>query len=173
MVSRDWCHMSFGIIAEGVLTGYSQNPSQSLRYLRSWAVTLRLRKTPASHPEVVFNAGDDDNNNNNNNDNNNDHDDHDDDNDNDISDNDIINNNNNNNNNNSNNNNNWLTNLCDNYRQKKVNELKHNFKLGNIIAVKFKLVFLSIPLLTFEGFLVGLALSPPVKLTHPSLGFRF
>ena len=97
----------------------------------------------------MFNAGDDDNNNNNN-DNNNDHDDHDDDNDNDISDNDI-NNNNNNNNNNSNNNNNWLTNLCDNYRQKKVNELKHNFKLGNIIAVKFKLVFLSIPLLTFEG----------------------
>ena len=95
----------------------------------------------------MFNAGDDDNNNNNNNDNNNDHDD---DNDNDISDNDI-NNNNNNNNNNSNNNNNWLTNLCDNYRQKKVIELKHNFKLGNIIAVKFKLVFLSIPLLTFEG----------------------
>ena len=93
----------------------------------------------------MFNAGDDDNNNNN--DNNNDHD-HDDDNDNDISDNDI---NNNNNNNNSNNNNNWLTNLCDNYRQKKVNELKHNSKLGNIIAVKFKLVFLSIPLLTFEG----------------------
>ena len=86
----------------------------------------------------MFNAGDDDNNNDNNND-------HDDDNDNDISDNDI------NNNNNSNNNNNWLSNLCDNYRQKKVNELKHNFKLGNIIAVKFKLVFLSIPLLTFEG----------------------
>ena len=39
VVSRDWCHMSFGIIAEGVLTGYSQNPSQSLRHLRSWAVT--------------------------------------------------------------------------------------------------------------------------------------
>ena len=26
VVSRDWCHMSFGIIAESVITGYSQNP---------------------------------------------------------------------------------------------------------------------------------------------------
>ena len=63
VVSRDWCHMSFGIIAESVLTGYSQNPSQSLRHLRSRVVTWCLKKTPASHPKAVFN--DDINNNNN------------------------------------------------------------------------------------------------------------
>ena len=30
VVSNDWCHMSFGIIADSVFTGYSQNPSQSI-----------------------------------------------------------------------------------------------------------------------------------------------
>ena len=39
VVSRDWCHMSFGIFAESILTWYSQNPSQSLRHLRSQVVT--------------------------------------------------------------------------------------------------------------------------------------
>ena len=39
VVSRDWCHMSFGIIAKSVLTGYSPNPSQRLGDLRSRAVT--------------------------------------------------------------------------------------------------------------------------------------
>ena len=39
VVSRDWCHMSFGIIGKSVLTGYSPNPSQSLGHLRSRAVT--------------------------------------------------------------------------------------------------------------------------------------
>ena len=34
VVGRDWCHMSFGIIAENVLAGYSQNPSQSLGHLK-------------------------------------------------------------------------------------------------------------------------------------------
>ena len=34
VVGRDWCHMSFGIIAESMLTRYSQNPSQSLGHLR-------------------------------------------------------------------------------------------------------------------------------------------
>ena len=29
VVSRDWCHMSFGIIADSVFTVYSKNPSQS------------------------------------------------------------------------------------------------------------------------------------------------
>ena len=69
--------MSFGIIAEKVLNGYSQNPSQSLGHLRSWAVAWWLRKTPASHIKAVFND-----NNNNNNDNDNDDDDDDDDDDN-------------------------------------------------------------------------------------------
>ena len=62
--------MSFGIIVESMLTGCSKNPSQSLGHLRSEAVTCCLRKTPASHPEAVFNEDDDDNNNNNNNNNN-------------------------------------------------------------------------------------------------------
>ena len=39
VVSRVWCHMSFGIIAKSVLTGYSPNPSQRLGDLRSRAVT--------------------------------------------------------------------------------------------------------------------------------------
>ena len=40
VVSRDWCgHMLFGIIAESVLTGYSQNLSQSLGHLRPQVVT--------------------------------------------------------------------------------------------------------------------------------------
>ena len=52
VVGRDWCHMSFGITAEGMLTGYSQNPSQSLLHLRSRAVAWCLLKTRASHPEV-------------------------------------------------------------------------------------------------------------------------
>ena len=30
VVGRDWCHLSFGITAESVLTGYSQNPLRSL-----------------------------------------------------------------------------------------------------------------------------------------------
>ena len=34
VVGRDWCHMSFGIIAENVLAEYSQNPSQSLGHLK-------------------------------------------------------------------------------------------------------------------------------------------
>ena len=64
VVSRDWCHMSFGIIAESMLTGYSENPLQSLRHLRSRVVTWCLKKTPASHPEASFQ--DDINNNNHN-----------------------------------------------------------------------------------------------------------
>ena len=66
VVGRDWCHMSFGIIAESMLTRYSQNPSQSLGHLRP--VTgddLMFKKTPATYPETVFNDDDDDNNNNN------------------------------------------------------------------------------------------------------------
>ena len=44
---------------------------RSLRHLRSWAVTRCLRKTPASHPEAVFNNNNNNNSNNSNNDNNN------------------------------------------------------------------------------------------------------
>ena len=37
VVTRDWCHMPFGIIAESIHsnTGYSQNSLQSLRHPRS------------------------------------------------------------------------------------------------------------------------------------------
>ena len=69
MVRSDWCHMSFGIIVESILTGCSKNSSQSLGHLRLQAVIWCLRKTPASHPEAVFNEEEEeeekDNNNNN------------------------------------------------------------------------------------------------------------
>ena len=71
MVRSDWCHMSFGIIVESMLTGCSKNPSQSLGHLRSQAVTWCLRKTPASHPEAVFNEEEEEEDNNNKNNNNN------------------------------------------------------------------------------------------------------
>ena len=38
VVTRYWCHMSFGIIAASVVTGYSEDPSQSLGHLISRAV---------------------------------------------------------------------------------------------------------------------------------------
>ena len=71
MVRSNWCHMSFGIIVESILTGCSKNSSQSLRHLRLQAVIWCLRKTPASHPEAVFNEDDDDDDDDNNNNNNN------------------------------------------------------------------------------------------------------
>ena len=48
VVSRDWCHMSFRVFAENVLTGYSQNPSQSLGHLKSRAVRDLLFKEDSS-----------------------------------------------------------------------------------------------------------------------------
>ena len=44
VLSRDWCQMSFRIIAESVLTGYGQDLLQSLKHLRSWAVTWSLER---------------------------------------------------------------------------------------------------------------------------------
>ena len=54
VVSRDWYHMSFGIITESVPTGYSQNPSESLRHLRSRGGDLMFKEDSSSHPEAVF-----------------------------------------------------------------------------------------------------------------------
>ena len=62
VVGRDWCHMSFGITAEGMLTGYSQNPSQSLLHLRSRAVAWCLKRL-----EQAIQKFNNNNNNNNNN----------------------------------------------------------------------------------------------------------
>ena len=50
-----------------VFTGYSQNSSQSLGHLRSWAAGgLMFKKTPASHQKAVFNNKNNNNDNNNN-----------------------------------------------------------------------------------------------------------